>query len=104
MGASHDPFTPDDLAANAAAAMSDIRTVLSRVSPAERVAFWHAVDLLYRAPSESPMSTKELWPIQYGVALGLKLLLPPVWNDGSEADDRSSRLSQAVSESPAFQV
>ncbi|GJD65428.1 hypothetical protein MPEAHAMD_5618 [Methylobacterium frigidaeris] len=104
MAASQDPLTPDDLVTNATGAMSDIRTILSGVAPAERAAFWHAVDLLYHAPSETPMSTKDLWPIQHGVALGLKLLLPPVWNDGSDADDRNSRLSQVVSDGQTFEI
>ena len=57
--------------------MAEIRIVLSRCTPAERAAFWNAVDLLYRAPSGSPMSTKEARPIQHGVAQGLDAFFPP---------------------------
>jgi hypothetical protein len=78
MDESQAPFTPDDLGACAAAAMAEIRISLSRLTPAERAAFWHAVDLFYRAPSGSPMSVKETWSIQYGVAQGLQALLPPL--------------------------
>jgi hypothetical protein len=58
--------------------MAEIRIALSCRTPAERAAFWHAVDLLYRAPSGSPMSMKESRSIQYGVAQGLQALLRPV--------------------------
>lgn len=78
MAGSQAAFTPDDLGAGAAAAMAEIRIAMSRLTPAERAAFWHAVDLLYRAPSGSPMSMKESRSIQYGVAQGLEALLPPV--------------------------
>ncbi|GJE03363.1 hypothetical protein [Methylobacterium isbiliense] len=79
MADSQIPFTPDDLGACAAAAMVEIRIVLSRLTPTERADFWNAVDFLYRAPSGSPMSVRESRPIQNGVAQGLKALLPPVW-------------------------
>lgn len=78
MDRSHVSFAPNDLGACAAAAMAEIRIVLSRLTPAERAAFWNAVDLLYRVPSGSPMSMKEDRSIQYGVAQGLEALLPPV--------------------------
>ncbi len=71
------PYTSDELGFRAAAAMAEIRTVLSRLTPGERVAFWHAVDLTYRAPFGSPMSMQECRPIQDGVAQGLRTMLPP---------------------------
>lgn len=79
MDESHVSFASDDLGHCAAAAMAEIRIVLSRLTPAERAAFWNAVDLLYRAPSGSPMSMQEGRSIQYGVAQGLAMLIPPVW-------------------------
>ncbi|MDR7036701.1 hypothetical protein J2X36_001442 [Methylobacterium sp. BE186] len=90
MAKSQAPFTPDDLGACAATAMAEIRIVLSRLTPAERAAFWNAVDLLYRAPSGSPMSMKESRPVQNGVAQGLKALLPPLWKHAGEADGCTS--------------
>jgi len=104
MAASQDPFTPDDITANAAAAMSDIRGVLGRLAPAERAAFWHAVDLLYRAPFGSPMSTKEARPIQHGVARGLERLHPLVWQDGSDGDGRDRRSAEAAAEIQTFAI
>ncbi|MDF2598962.1 MAG: hypothetical protein K0Q54_1785 [Methylobacterium brachiatum] len=90
MDGSHASFTPEDLGACAAAAMAEIRISLSRLTPAERAAFWHAVDLLYRAPSGSPMSMTESRPIQYGVAQGLQTLLPPVWEHARDAEGFTS--------------
>jgi hypothetical protein len=90
MDGSQAPFTPDDLGTCAAAAMAEIRISLSRLTPAERAAFWHAVDLLYRAPSGSPMSMTESRPIQYGVAQGLQAVLPPVWEHARDAEGYAS--------------
>ncbi|WP_132255064.1 hypothetical protein [Methylobacterium segetis] len=86
MAKSQVPFTPDNLGACAAAAMAEIRIVLSRLTPAERAAYWNAVDLLYRAPSGSSMSMKESRPVQEGVAQGLKVLLPPLWKHAGDAE------------------
>jgi hypothetical protein len=95
---------PEDLAADVADAMSDIRVVLSGVAPAERAAFWHAVDLLYRAPSEAPTSTTASWPIQRGFALGLERLLPPVPRDESNSDHHSERLAPAAAQDQTFKT
>lgn len=69
-------FAVDNFGVNAAAAMAEIRIVLSRLTPDERATFWNAVDLLYRAPFGSSISTKGTRPIQNGVAQGLKTLFP----------------------------
>jgi hypothetical protein len=79
MDSSENLFAADDLGVSAAAAMTEIRIVLSSLTPVERAAYWNAVKLLYRAPLESPMGLKEARPIQYGVAQGLETLFPPVW-------------------------
>lgn len=71
------PSASDDLGSSAAAAMAEIRIVLSRLTPGERVAFWNAVDLTYRAPFGSPMSLQGSRPIQSGVAQGFRTMPLP---------------------------
>lgn len=66
--------------------MVEIRVVMRRLTPAERADFWKAVDLLYRAPSGSPMSMTDSRPILTGIAWGLEALLPPVWTHAAGAD------------------
>lgn len=51
MAVSQIPFTSDDVGACAAAAMVEIRTVLSRLTPAERADFWKAVRLSCTRPA-----------------------------------------------------
>lgn len=86
MADSRAPFTPGHPGACAAAAMVEIRVVMSRLAPAERANFWKAVDLQYRAPSGSPMSMTDARPILTGVAQGLEAMFPPVWTHAAGAD------------------